>query len=440
MLTDTAVSDYISLGACLENMSLKAVDLGLGSLIICDTQSIENELVELFGDEKLAALFVVGYADDSCPRHSKKPLTEIVRGIKTAETDNGKLDTLPEADISAEPFLFISYSHRDANIVISDIAELKKFGVRLWYDRSICSGEIWDKKALSVIDRPNCAGVLVYVSENAVRSESIAKELRSASRRFTDKSCIVSVHIGDKPMSAYGIPKSLESAFSVISDEKKYIPRTATPGIYNLMPIVAVAERLGAVSENGVYDGYSYDVCRDGVCIMGYNGCSQKVEIPSAVAGLPVVTIGNSALRGNTSVREVVVPFTVKRVEEGAFFGMTELENIFLPKTMSYIGVAAFRGCTKLKKVELPTGIEILSEALFRDCTALVECDVPETVIEFGEAVFRNCSSLCRVSMPTVRRMTEGGVYGCRELREVTMDPAIQGLEVQSFETCPYVS
>ena len=31
-------SDYISIGACLENMCLKAVDLGLAGLIVCDCQ------------------------------------------------------------------------------------------------------------------------------------------------------------------------------------------------------------------------------------------------------------------------------------------------------------------------------------------------------------------------------------------------------------------
>lgn len=440
MLTSTTRSDYISIGACLENMSLKAVDLGLGSLIVCDTQSIEHELSELFDDNQLAALFVVGYDDDNQTKRNKKELSEIVSGIDIISANITAIDSLPEANVDDEPFIFISYSHRDADIVISDIVELKKFGVRLWYDRSICYGDIWDEKALSIISKHNCKGILLYISNNAVQSASVAKELNHANNRFADKSQIISIHIGDKPLSEYPIPNELSSVFATIPEEKKYIPRSVTPHIFNLQPIVSEAERLGAVSASGVYDEFSYEVSNDGVRITRYNGCSHTVEIISNVAGIPVVTIGKNVFRGNNNVYKIVVPTSVKRIEEGAFFDMTSLQEIDLPQNLDYLGVAAFRGCVSLKTIKLPDGISKLSEALFRDCTALVECDVPDTVVEFGEAVFRNCSSLRRVNMPSVKKMTEGGFYGCTELCELTIDPEIQGLEIQSFDTCPHIN
>lgn len=439
-LTDTTISDYISLGACLENMCLKAVDLGLGSLIVCDTQSINTELTEMFGDNCFAALFVVGYSDDDSSHQNKKSLSEIVCGMNVYSEAPEVIDDLPEADINNEPFIFISYSHRDARIVISDIKELKKFGVRLWYDRSICYGDNWDEKALSVIDKPNCKGVLLYVSDDALCSESIAKEINHAKQRFNDNSRIIGVHIGDKSLSDYSIPPNYRRRFHLFETQKKYIPRATTPGVFNVIPIVAEAERLGVIATSGVYDGFSYEICPGGACITGYNGCSHVVEVISSVSGVSVVSIGKNAFRGNGNVQKIIIPFTVNRIEEGAFFGLTELQNVELPPVMDYLGVAAFRGCSKLKKVRLPNGIKVLTEALFRDCTALVECDVPKTVVELGEAVFRNCSSLIRVDMPTVEKMTEGGFFGCVALRDININPDIQGLESQSFATCPLVN
>ncbi len=40
--------DYLSLGCAIENMSLQAVNLGLGSCILCDTLYIENEIDTYF--------------------------------------------------------------------------------------------------------------------------------------------------------------------------------------------------------------------------------------------------------------------------------------------------------------------------------------------------------------------------------------------------------
>ena len=64
-------SDLISLGACLENMSLKATDLGLGSLIVCDSQCCRDELSAMSGGRgTVEALFLVGHEGEGLPRAS----------------------------------------------------------------------------------------------------------------------------------------------------------------------------------------------------------------------------------------------------------------------------------------------------------------------------------------------------------------------------------
>ena len=52
-----------SIGAAVENMSLAAVEAGLGSLWICDTYFAQQELCTWLGGE-LAAAFALGYADE----------------------------------------------------------------------------------------------------------------------------------------------------------------------------------------------------------------------------------------------------------------------------------------------------------------------------------------------------------------------------------------
>lgn len=54
--------DYISLGCAIENMSLQAVNLGLGSCILCDTLYIENEIDEYLGINNFEQIcgFIIG--------------------------------------------------------------------------------------------------------------------------------------------------------------------------------------------------------------------------------------------------------------------------------------------------------------------------------------------------------------------------------------------
>lgn len=79
--TDERVSELCnaqSLGACLENMTLQATALGLGSLWICDTYFAYDALREWIGRPgALAAAMALGYAAESPPPRPRKPLEEL---------------------------------------------------------------------------------------------------------------------------------------------------------------------------------------------------------------------------------------------------------------------------------------------------------------------------------------------------------------------------
>lgn len=72
-----------SIGAAVQNMSLAAVELGLGSLWVCNTFFAQRELNEWLntGGELFAAL-AVGYADESPSPRPKKSVSEAVEWRK----------------------------------------------------------------------------------------------------------------------------------------------------------------------------------------------------------------------------------------------------------------------------------------------------------------------------------------------------------------------
>ena len=67
-----------SIGAAIENMTLTATELGLGSLWICDTYFAYEELTEWLGTEgALYAALAVGYADESPVPRPRKDINSI---------------------------------------------------------------------------------------------------------------------------------------------------------------------------------------------------------------------------------------------------------------------------------------------------------------------------------------------------------------------------
>ena len=73
-------------GAAIENMTLAATELGLGSLWICDTYFAYDELTEWLGDA--GALYValaVGYADENPAPRPRKDISCVTEWRQEAE-------------------------------------------------------------------------------------------------------------------------------------------------------------------------------------------------------------------------------------------------------------------------------------------------------------------------------------------------------------------
>ena len=75
------VGDNLSIGACVENMCLRATDLGIGSLWIRDTVYVADEVARMLGhkDMELNCALALGYASQSPKQRPRKELKDIVQ-------------------------------------------------------------------------------------------------------------------------------------------------------------------------------------------------------------------------------------------------------------------------------------------------------------------------------------------------------------------------
>ena len=83
-----------------------------------------------------------------------------------------------EAYTGDEPYIFVSYAHKDAELDYGDFLFFHKLGYRIWYDEGIDPGNEWSvdiEKAITA-----CSFFIVYVSPNSVASRNVRNEINLA--------------------------------------------------------------------------------------------------------------------------------------------------------------------------------------------------------------------------------------------------------------------
>ena len=80
-----------------------------------------------------------------------------------------------------EDYLFISYSHKDSEIVIPILEKIEESGYRIWFDEGIDPGSEWPE---TIADHLNRASVCVgFITENYLNSQNCRRELNFALKK-----------------------------------------------------------------------------------------------------------------------------------------------------------------------------------------------------------------------------------------------------------------
>ena len=140
-------------------------------------------------------------------------------------------------------------------------------------------------------------------------------------------------------------------------------------------------------------------------------------------------------------VSHVVIPNTVKTIDDGAFgmsiclsrvdipnsvthigdyaFSSTSIKKIDIPQSVESIGEDAFGG-TKIKRIKLPEGLDSIKKKTFSSCSQLKRMVVPKSVVSIGKYAFRDCKKLKSISIPqSVNSIEYGAFFGCLKLKKI---------------------
>ena len=99
-------------------------------------------------------------------------------------TENGNYEKCD----TEKPYIFVSYSRRDRDIVWRDVNILQQMGYNIWIDMgNVEAGKAWDSNAMDAIQSFNCKAFIFYISKNSLCSEPCLEELRKTRDEMTKK-------------------------------------------------------------------------------------------------------------------------------------------------------------------------------------------------------------------------------------------------------------
>lgn len=87
---------------------------------------------------------------------------------------------VPLPNTGSEPYLFISYSHKDSDIIYPILSQLQLKRCRIWLDEGINGGQNWRKMIASKIESSNCKNFIIFISENSISSFDVKAEINAA--------------------------------------------------------------------------------------------------------------------------------------------------------------------------------------------------------------------------------------------------------------------
>jgi hypothetical protein len=158
-----------------------------------------------------------------------------------------------------------------------------------------------------------------------------------------------------------GLIKELESTIIDIKEEnfiKANSYREEIAALQNKIELLEAANKSASSEDNtnqtdlgykgdqtNTENQFTYEINNGIIIISGYKGNANDVVIPQSINGMPVVAIGETAIRGS-AVKKLTIPEGITHIDWFAFADCRSLSEIHISSSVIEIGHGAFDGCS----------------------------------------------------------------------------------------------
>lgn len=171
----------------------------------------------------------------------------------------------------------------------------------------------------------------------------------------------------------------------------------------------------------------------EGSVLVHYNGSAREVQVPEGIT-----EIGTGAFQNNPYAEKVILPDTVKKINNNAFRS-SSLKEIHFGNSLEEIGDYAFYRCKSLEQqLVFPETLRHIGSYSFAECDKLQGLLLPGQMTELGTYAFYQCTGLTgNLTIPgTVKRVETGAFYGCAGLTGLTLEEGVEAIGYGAFREC----
>lgn len=169
------------------------------------------------------------------------------------------------------------------------------------------------------------------------------------------------------------------------------------------------------------------------------------VNIPSTVNyngnTYNVTSIGQNAFSRMKELQSVVIPPSVKQLENNSFAESKKLARVLFtsPSTsnLNYIYKKTFLGCSQLNNIVLPDNVYTIADSAFLGCSALSKITLPKNLNMIGEYTFAQNSALHTINLPEkLASIQKSGFRSDVALESISFPAGLQGIGANCFTDC----
>ena len=169
----------------------------------------------------------------------------------------------------------------------------------------------------------------------------------------------------------------------------------------------------------------------------GYSAPWFSSNIRKVVITSGVISIGDYAFKGCSSLTSITIPGSVTSIGGDAFLRCSSLTSITIPGSVTSIGYSAFKGCSSLTSITIPSSVTNIKDSTFKGCSRLTSITIPSSVTSIGSAAFEGCSSLTSITIPSsVTSIEVWAFYECSSLTSITIPSGVTSIGGATFLRC----
>lgn len=286
-------------------------------------------------------------------------------------------------------------------------------------------------------NKPKAAKNTTVAADSEIEKPQEQKEADPFATRYAEEPPIIKqnskdkIQIQDNPSTENNKPKK--------KSRKKIVILTIS-----IILIASILVLIVLRNNGDTYHGFHFRLIHDDsadnntAVISGYFGLlPQELEIPSEVYGLTVTRIAIGAFSDEEGLKSVIIPDTVKLINQQAFEKCSNLKSVTIPESVTGIDSEVFSECISLTEVTIPDSVTSIGERAFYDCSSLTNVTIPDSVTSIGNYAFQDCRGIVSVSISqSVESIGIKTFNSCESLTNVTIPDSVTTICDGAFEDC----